>query len=215
MRTSVNTSHVTVHQNKNSHGHKHYSCVNTSHVTVHPGCSFYDDRLFGVNTSHVTVHLVCSPNISVFTRCQYIPCYCSSRKAQSAIEELYKCQYIPCYCSSWFRFINSTDILCVNTSHVTVHQNTKEEKTMDKKGVNTSHVTVHLISMRYKFIITNSVNTSHITVHLKNKEKAENEAKRCQYIPCYCSSYHQNLLQKVQSSVNTSHVTVHLMEMKL
>ena len=59
---------------------------------------------------------------------------------------------------------------------------------MDKKGVNTSHVTVHLISMRYKFIITNSVNTSHITVHLKNKEKAENEAKRCQYIPCYCSS---------------------------
>ncbi len=78
--------------------------------------------------------------------CQYIPCYCSSGSVLVVLVLMRGCQYIPCYCSSTTPFRQSSGsnmcqyIPCYCSSHTEIFLY------LIDTCVNTSHVIVHQIN---------------------------------------------------------------------
>ena len=95
------------------------------------------------NTSHVIVYPAGRIMSALWRVFKYISCYCLSRLATMAAEQLRGFKYISCYCLSALRRGSASRHSHSNTSHVIVYRPRGPAGTFWLMNSNTSHVIVY------------------------------------------------------------------------
>ena len=113
------------------------------------------------NTSHVTLyrrkHLSNTLQEDLF---QYISCYSLSLSTPPEVKQRMSFQYISCYSLSKPHYFPNREMMCFNTSHVTLYPQEKRSRAFGENSFNTSHVTLYQSSSNLGNVRV------HVSIHL-------------------------------------------------
>ena len=161
------------------------------------------------NTSHVTLyrrkHLSNTLQEDLF---QYISCYSLSLSTPPEVKQRMSFQYISCYSLSKPHYFPNREMMCFNTSHVTLYPQEKRSRAFGENSFNTSHVTLYQSSSNLGNVRV------HVSIHLMllfifATLSDSAVMPMFQYISCYSLSEVFKDQTAYNTGFNTSHVTLY------